>query len=216
MWKRRREAEEEKGKKEKSLLEELCRDDSELYDVLGSLLYIDPIAATSRTDLKVLIEEAEKSVKDLSYEMAWLKYRQAVDKAIFEASQNPEERSRYIEVIKGLVPKIVGATEKAKEKAEKNGLPNKAASLERRIHNCRFVSERIEDVINVASHFYNERLVILGEKTGREERREERREMGREEREEAELEEKGIGEREEAGRERRRKERAETRSKEFE
>jgi len=216
MWKRRRKVEEKKVKKEESLLKELCRDDSELYDVLASLLYLDPIAAISRTDLEILIEETEKSVKDLSYEMARLKYRQVMDKALFEASQNPEERSRYIKVIKDLVSKIVSATEKAKEKVEKNGLTDKAASLERRIHNFIFISERIEDVINVASHFYNERLVILGEKGRREERREERREMGREEREEAELEEMRIGEREEVGRERRRKERAEARSKELE
>jgi hypothetical protein len=215
MWKRRRKVEEKRGKKEESLLEELCGGDSDLYDVLGSLLYIDPIAAISRTDLEVLIEETEKSVKDLSYEMAGL-YREVVDKAIFEASQNPEERSRYIEVIKDLVPKIVGATEKAKEKAEKNGLTGKAASLERRIHSFRFIGERVEDVIDVASDFYNERLVILGEKGKREERREKRREMGREERKEAELEEKRIEEREEAGRESRREERAEARSKESE
>jgi len=219
MWKRRRKVEEEKKekkeKKEESLLEELCGDDSELYDVLGSLLYFDPLRAISGTDLEILIEETEKSVKDLSYEMARLKYRQVVDKALFEASQNPEERSRYIRVIKDIVSKIVSATEKAKEKAEKNGLTDKAASLERRIHNWKFISERIEDVIDVASHFYNERLVMLGEKGRREERREKRREMGREEREEAQLEEMRIDEREEAGRERRRKGRAEARSKEL-
>ena len=208
MLKRRGKVEEKIGKKEVSLLKEICGDDSELYDVLGSLLYLDPIAAISRTDLEVLIEEAEK--------MEWLKYRQVVDKAIFEASQNPEERSRYIKVIKDLMSKIVGATEKAKEKAEENGLTDKAASLETRIHNYRSISERTEDVINVASHFYNERLVSLGEKGRREERREERREMGIEEKEEAELEETRISEREEAGRERRRKERAEARSKELE
>ncbi|MDH5687117.1 MAG: hypothetical protein OEZ48_04570, partial [Candidatus Bathyarchaeota archaeon] len=134
MWKRRRKVEEKKVKKEESLLKELCRDDSELYDVLASLLYLDPIAAISRTDLEILIEETEKSVKDLGYEMARLKYRQVMDKALFEASQNPEERSRYIKVIKDLVSKIVSATEKAKEKVEKNGLTDKAASLEKGIH----------------------------------------------------------------------------------
>jgi len=71
-------------------------------------------------------------VKDLSYEMARLKYRQVMDKALFEASQNPEERSRYIKVIKDLVSKIVSATEKAKEKVEKNGLTDKARNGKRR------------------------------------------------------------------------------------
>ena len=220
MWRRRRKVEEKTSatpeKKEESLLKELCRDDSELYDVLASLLYLNPIAAISKTDLEILIEETEKSVKDLTYEMARLKYRQVVDKALFEASQNPEERSRYVKVIKDLVSKIVSATEKEREKVEKNGLTDRAASLERRIRNFRFISERIEDVINVASHFYNERLVMLGEKGRREERREERREMRIEEREGAELEEMRIEKREEAGRQRRRKERAEARSKELE
>ena len=214
MWKRKIKEGEKRGKKEVSLLEELCGDDSELYDVLGSFLYVDPIAAISRTDLETLIEETEKSVKELSYEKVGWEYRKVVDKALFEASQNPEERSRYIKLIKDLMSKIVHATEKAKEKVEKNGLTDKAASLERKINNYRSISERTEDVINVASHFYNERLMSLGEKVRRDERREERREMGREEKEEAELEEIRIGEREEAGRETRKKERAEARSKE--
>jgi len=228
-----------KEEKEESLLKELCGDDAKLYDVLGSLLYIDPIVAISRTDLEVLIEEAEKSVKDLSYEMARLEYRPVVDKAIFEATQNPEERSRYKKVIKDLVSKIVGATEKAKEKLEKNGLTDKATSLERRIEKYKFVRERVEDVINVASHFYNERLTMLAE-TGRRgarreamreiereekreeqkarERRKERREairkMGREERREAETEEKKIEEIEGERREERRKERREAETEE--
>jgi hypothetical protein len=216
MWKRRIKLEETKEKKEISLLEELCGDDSELYDVLKFLLYIDPIAAITRTDLEILIEETEISVKELSYEMVVLEYRKVVDKALFEASQNPEERTRYINVIQNLVSKIVDATEKAKEKVEKNGLTDKAVLLEERIHFWRFFSERIEDIINIASHYYNEQLVIQGEKGRRVERREARRGMVREEREEAELEEIGIVRREEADQERRRKERAESRSKESE
>jgi len=190
--------------------------------------------AISRTDLEVLIEEAEKSVKDLSYEMAWLEYRQVVDKAIFEATQNPEEMGRYKKVIKDLVSKIVGTTEKAKEKLEKNGLTDKATSLERIIEKYKFVRERVEDVINVASHFYNERLKMLAEtgrrgarkeairEMGREEKREEQkarerreerreaiREMGREERREAEREEKRIEKMKKERREERREERQE-------
>jgi hypothetical protein len=45
-----------KEEKQESLLKELCGDDAKLYDVLGSLLYINPIAAISRTDLEILIE----------------------------------------------------------------------------------------------------------------------------------------------------------------
>jgi hypothetical protein len=216
MWKRRIKLEETKEKKEVSFLEELCGGDSELYDVLKFLLYINPIAAITRTDLEILIEETEISVKELSYEMVVLEYRKVVDKALFEASQNPEERSRYFNVIQNLVSKIVDATEKAKEKVENNGLTDKAVFLEERIHYWRVFSERIEDIINIASHYYNEQLVILGEKGRRVERREARRGMVREEREEAELEEMSIARREDADRERRRKGRAESRSKESE
>jgi hypothetical protein len=216
MWKRKIYSEEKRGKKDGSLLEELCGGDSELYDVLKFLLYINPIAAITRTDLETLIKETEQSDKKLSFVMEVLEYRKVVDKALFEASQNPEERNWYGRIIKDLVSKIIGVTEKAKEKVEGNGLNDKGASLEKRIYYWRFISERIEDVLDVSSHYYNERLVLLGEKERREERSAARRGMEREEREEAEREEMRIGGREDAGRDRRRKERVISRSKESE
>ena len=198
MWKQK---EEKKEEKEESLLKELCGDDAKLYDFLSGYLYINPLAAISKKDLNILTEEAEKSGS----------FRPAVDKAIFEAAQNPGERERYIKVIQNLVSKTIHATEQEKEKAEKEGLNDQAASLGRRIENQKFMSERTEDIINVASKFYNEKLVELGEnvrrvareeeergaeweerrteeleKAGREARKKERRKMGREEKREAE------------------------------
>jgi len=211
-----------KEEKEEDLLKELCAGDAKLLAVLEGMLPLDPIAAISPKDLKLLLEEAETSIKDGNYEEAIRKYRVAVDKAIFEATQNPEERGRHIKVIQDLASKTIHATEKAKEKAD----TDRAASLEKSIERYKFVSKRIGDVVNVAAHFYNEKLAMLGdverrearrEKTramgweatrearGEEERREARREarkeMGREERREAEKEEKRIGEREAEGRE---------------
>jgi len=212
MWKKK---EKKKEEKEEGLLKELCGDDAKLYDVLQWNLYLDPISAISKSDLEILIEEAEKSIKDKNYEEAMRKYRQVVDKAIFEATQNPEERGRYIKVIQDLASKTVHATEKAKEKVEKEGPTDYAASLERRIENYKFMSERIEDVINVASHFYNERLEMLGETGRREARRGKMRKMEREKKEEAEREEKRIEERETEGREARKQERREARRKEI-
>ncbi len=206
MWKKRK-TEKKEEEKEESLLEELCGGDARLYDVLGSSLYIDPIAAISKKDLEILSGEADKSVKDRDYEEATWKYRMVLGKAIFEATQDPGERGRYIKAIQDLASKVVYAAEKAKEKVEKEGLTNFAASLDRRIEDYKFLSERIEDVINVASHFYYERLKMLGEQERRGVRIEKMREMGIEERMEAEEEEKRIEEREEAGREARRKER---------
>jgi hypothetical protein len=188
MWKKK---EEKKEEKEESLLKELCGDDAKLYDFLSNYLCEDPLAAISKKDLDILTEEAEKSGD----------FRPAVDKAIFEAAQNPGERERYIKVIQNLASKTIHATEQEKEKVEKEGLTDRAADLGRRIENQKFMSERPEDIINVASKFYNEKLVELGENVRREARGEERRE--------AEREEWRIGELEKAGREARKKERRE-------
>jgi hypothetical protein len=186
MWKKK---EEKKEEKEESLLKELCGDDAKLYNFLSNYLYLNPLAAISKKDLDILTEEAEKSGN----------YRPAVDKAIFEAAQNPGERERYIKVIQNLATKAKNATEQEKEKVEKEGLTDQAASLGRRIKNDKFMSERAEEIIDVASKFYNEILVELGENVKRGARGEERRK--------AEREERRIGELEKAEREARKKER---------
>jgi trichohyalin len=186
MWKKK---EEKKEEKEESLLKELCGDDAKLYDFLSYYMYEHPLEAISKKDLDILTEEAEKSGN----------FGPAVDKAIFEAAQNPGERERYIKVIQNLASKTIHATEQEKEKVEKEGLTDYAGSLGRRIENQKFMSERTEDIINVASKFYNEKLVELGENVRREARGKERREaQGKEERTE---------ELEKAGREARKKER---------
>lgn len=186
MWKKK---EEKKEAKEESLLKELCGEDAKLYDFLSYYMYERPLEAISQKDLDILTEEAEKSGN----------FRPAVDKAIFEAAQNPGERERYIKVIQNLASKTIHATEQEKEKAEEKGLTDQAAFLGKRIENQKFMSERAEDVIDVASKFYNEKLVELGEHVRREARGKERRE--------AESEEWRTGALEKAGREARKKER---------
>ena len=187
MWKKK---EEKKEEKEENLLKELCGNDTKLYDLLSQSMYVDPRAAISKTDLQILVEEAEKSVKDEDYREAMRKYRTAVDKAIFEATQNPGEKERYIKIIQDLASKTAKVTEKAKEKGEKEGFVS--PSLEGRIKHYEFMSERIEDALKIGSLFYNEKLEELGATERREARREERRdaEMGRGERREAEREDK--------------------------
>jgi len=188
MWKKKKK---KKEKKEESLLTELCGDDAKLYDFLSNFLYLNPLEAISKKDLDVLTEEAEKSGN----------FGPAEDKATFEAAENPGERERYIKVIQNLASKTIHATEQEKEKVEKEGLTDRAASLWRRIENQKFMSERAEDIINVASKFYNEKLMELGENVRREARGEERRGAEREEERKEELEK--------AGREARKKERRE-------
>jgi hypothetical protein len=225
MWKKKEEKKEEvKEEKEESLLKELCGDDAKLYDFLSSYLFLDPLAAISKKGLDILTEEGEKSGD----------FRPAVDKAIFEGAQNLGESERYIKVIQNLALKTIHTTEQEKEKVEKEGLTDRAAFLGRRIENQKFMSERAEDIIIVASKFYDERLVVLGEKArreerkgerakaegeewrirkieneGREARKIERRGMGREERREAEKQDK----REELAAEERREARGEAKEK---
>jgi len=188
MWKKK---EEKKEEKEEDLLKVLCGDDAKLRDFLGHTLYLHPLDAISEKSLDILTEEAEKSGN----------FRPAVDKAIFEGSQNLGESERYIKVIQNLASKTIHATEQEKDKAEKEGRTDKTASLEREIQDQRFMSERAEDVLNVASKFYNETLVKLGEDA--------RRALRAETRREAYMEERRIGKLEEAGREARKKERRE-------
>ena len=95
--------------------------------------------------------------------------------------------------------KTLHATEQEKERAEKEGLTEWAATLGRRIEDQKILSERTEDIINVASVFYNEKLMGLGEDVKRKARVEERRR--------GESDEWRIGEVEEAERAARKEER---------
>jgi hypothetical protein len=185
MWKKK---EEKKEEKEGSLLKELCGDDAKLYDFLGRYLLERPLVGISKKDLALLTEEAEKSGD----------FELAVDKAIFEAAQNPGERERYIRVIQDLASKSIPVMKQKQERAEKEGLTDRGASLRRRIEHQIFMSERTEDIINTASKFYNEKLLEQGENVRRESREDKRRE--------AQREESKIGELEKAGRETRKKE----------
>jgi hypothetical protein len=168
-------------------------------------MLLDPLAAISKKGLDMLTEEGEKTGD----------FRPALDKAIFEATQNPEERERYTKAIQNLASKTIHATEKEKEEAGKKGLTDWANSLAKRIEDQKFIIERTEDIINIASKFYNEELLELGEigrraargkkrqeieaeefrlgqqeKAEREARKKEIKKMGKEERREAEIQDK--------------------------
>jgi hypothetical protein len=188
MWKKK---EEEKEEKEKSLLKELCDNDVKLCDFLGYYMYERPIEAISKKGLDILTEEAEISGD----------FGPAVDKAIFEATQTPGERERYIKIIQNLASKTIPVMKQKKENADKERLNDWGASLERKIEHQKFLIERTHDIITIASKFYAEKLV--------EQRENVRRESKRVERMEAEREEWKTEELEKAGREARRKERGE-------
>jgi hypothetical protein len=174
MWKK----EKEKKEKEKTLLQELCGADTELYACLSTHLYETPIAAISQKDLDILAEEAEKTGN----------FRPALDKAIFEGAQNPGERERYIKTIQNLALKTIHAMEQKKETVEKEGLTDLATSLGREIEDQKLMSERAEDILSVASQFYNEKLLEMGEHVRREAREKDKKAVEREEKKIGELE----------------------------
>lgn len=165
-WKKKDKRKEEpvEDKKEENLLKELCGDNGQLYGFLSSHLLVNPLIGLSEKDIDTLTEEAEKSGD----------FRQAMDKTIFEATQNPEEKERYTKAIQNLASKTVHAIEQEKEKAKKEGLTDRVSSLEKRIEDQKFFSERTEDIISVATEFYNEKLLELGEGQRRVERKKER------------------------------------------
>ena len=185
----RKKKEEKKEEKKENSLKEFCGDDAELYDCLRNYLYENPLAAISKKDLDILTVEAEKSGK----------FRPAVDKAIFEAVQNPGERERYVKVVQSLASKTLLAMGQEKQKAEKEGSVDRAASLEKRIEYQELMINRTEDILNVASQFYNEKLVEQGEI--------ERRGTREKERQGTEMQGTRIEKREEALRQGRKKER---------
>jgi len=160
------------AKREQTLLEELCGADTLLYALLSSCLYRTPLAAISAKDLDTLIQEAEVSGN----------FRPAIDKAIFEGSQSPGERGRYVEVIRNLAARTIDAAEQAKERQEEEGHTERAASFDRRIEDHRLMSERADEILDVAAKFYGERLVERGENAEREARQGKRKQLEREER----------------------------------
>ena len=186
--------EDKKEEKKESLLKELCGDDAELYDFLSRRLYFNPIVAIPNVDLESLIEDAEKSIEDENYQEAMQKYRKVLDKALFEATQNLGERARYIKVIQDLASRAAKVRDKVEDKGKKEGFVS--SSLEGRIKYYEFMSERIEDVIKIASLFYNERLEVLGAV--------ERRVVRRKERDKAEMGEQRAEREAKEGREERR------------
>lgn len=170
-----------------TLLRELCGADSKLYECLSTRLYLNPTAAISQKDLDVLITEAEASGD----------YRLAFDKAVFEGSQCSAEPDRYVDKIQSLASKMMRAADQERQEAEQEGLADLAASRAERVEELRLVRDRTDDLLIVASKFYRERLLELGQ----DESREERHEDGRH----AELEARKVEKRERADRETRRR-----------
>ena len=152
--------------KETTLLHTLCGDEPELFNFASSYLCVNPVTAISAKSLETLMEEAENNGD----------YRPALDKAIFEAAQHPEQTASYMTVVQDIAAKTIAATEKEKAEVEKQGLTDRAVFLQKRIEAQKLIQNRAGDILNIATRYYQERLLELGEDAKRAERIAERKE----------------------------------------
>jgi hypothetical protein len=152
--------------KEPTLLQTLCGDEPELFNFASGYLCVNPMTAISAKSLEALMEEAAKNGD----------YRPALDKAIFEAAQHPEQTGSYMTVIQDIATKTIAATEKEKAEVEKQGLAARAAFLQKRIEAQKLIQNRAADILKIATRYYQERLLELGEDAKRAERIAERKE----------------------------------------
>ncbi|MBU1049009.1 hypothetical protein KKG90_03180 [Candidatus Bipolaricaulota bacterium] len=172
----------------RNLLKDLCGSDNGLYDYLSRNLYETPMTAISKKDLDALTQEGERNGN----------FGPAIDKAIFESSQHEGEAAKYAGIIRDLSSKAIGAVQLERQNYEKQGLVDRVASLDHAIEQHKFLSERTEDVLKVASKFYAEKMLELDESTERKERDKKRSH--------AENEEQVLKKRELAGRNERKRE----------
>ena len=187
-----------------SVLRKVCGSDDELYGFTSSYLCVNPLATVSSETLDDLMKEAEKSGD----------YRPALGKALFEASQRPEQTEKYEGVVRDIAARTITATEQEIVKVEQQGLLDRAAFLKKRIEDQKTLQQRAGDILDAAARYYGERVLEmkeeerkaeriaeireaeghelseeLEERTEREARKRERKGMGRAERKQAELQE---------------------------
>jgi hypothetical protein len=179
--------EKEAKEQEQSLLQELCGADAPLYALLRSYLYYTPLAAVSRENLESLTARAEETGD----------FRPAIDKAIFEGSQNPTETERYVTIIRSLAAKAMRATEREQQERTGEANADRAASWRKKGEDFRLMAEKAAEVLAVATEFYNERLLKAEEDVRRQARADDRRRSEGEERAIKESERRGQAARKE-------------------
>ena len=173
MWKKKKVKRVEKAEeiKETKLLKTLCGYESELYGFASNYLCINPLTAISTKILDSVMEEGSQNGD----------YRPALDKAIFEAAQHPEETANYMNIIQDIAGKNVAATEKEKGEIERQGLPERTAFPAKQIADQKLIQNRAADILKIPSKYYRERMLELGEDAKREERVAERKQVERDE-----------------------------------
>lgn len=169
MWKKKQPKTEEKVEEVKkvSLLEQLCGEDTELREFLSHYLFENPLMAVSTKNLDVLISEGEASGK----------FGPALDKALFEGSQNLLEKEKYIGILNSLGLKIIQAIEQEITSAQRQNLTDRVSTLEKRKGYHHYLVDNAGKVLDIAAHFYGEKLVNLEEGDRRELRDQERKKL---------------------------------------
>ena len=117
-WKKKstKEEVEKTAEGEENILEKVCGGDEELYSFARGNLCVNPLATVSKQPLDEVMKEAAENGD----------YRPALDKALFEASQKPEQKQHYEAIVKDIAEKTITATEQDIAKAKQQGLTDRA------------------------------------------------------------------------------------------
>jgi len=168
MWKKKKDKQEvaTEEMKETNLLQTLCAGEPELYNLTSTYLCVNPMTAISKKSLDELMEEGSKNGD----------YRPALDKAFFEVAQHPDDTAKLLNIVRDIAVKTIEVTEKEISIIEQQGLADRAVFLQKRIDAQKLIQNRAEDIMELASRYYQERLLELGEDAKREERIAERKE----------------------------------------
>jgi len=87
IFKRRKKETEEKVEKkveEKTLLEDLCKGDNELYSALSRTLLLNPEATKKTGEMDARVEKAQEHEKNKDYVRARIEYQVAAELALYE------------------------------------------------------------------------------------------------------------------------------------
>ena len=145
-WKERQAKHQERQEKEISLLQQWCQGDSKLYDWVSKTLYLEPVGGIFDQSIDVLTAEGIASGD----------FRPAIDKALFESSQKPAEKEKYVKIIRDLVSRAIVETERELKTGEHDS--EHTDFLKKRIENRKYLGEKVEAILDVATKFYKERL----------------------------------------------------------
>jgi len=126
----------------------MCADE-EMYYAASRSLYLEPDKQLPDLPIENLISDAEGTLKEGENKKAFWKFRLVFDKAVFEATRHKDERGRYSNMAEESISKALAAAERLRAEGQIRGLEDLIKAME-------ILSRRLDEYIDVASHYYLE------------------------------------------------------------